>query len=494
MLENKDQLIKTAQKNVVKFGQYDVAKSPLLSDALVLAQSQPEQILRTFATYHMVIQDLFKLNSGELDLISRVNKKLGKTRGANEFIERMKPYETEILHIVRHAGDTRNKLNQQGVNELATMMGTAEQLKRTEPNWKPIDGDPRSDNVIWGFVNGATDPQTNIDFAICHGIERILTQHFRNNRGLEYTKHKDWLLLALNDVVALRGSKGKYPEAGILPRWSQKRPGGLGWISQPRLDAYKADIRYGREFGKGTLLGDKGDDFFQKPIEQQVKEMGWSHACPVVDEVIKHYGDQWVKTHTEASPTDIRQGGAELARGRYAECNFVFGLIADTARELNKPLYEKLTRPVTRLENEPDGDHGLEFVPGSHLRQMSPMSTPIGYALPRVVIEQMGRGEKNINRTPERMHKALEVIEEVVKDSKTPIELTIRLSEEVSQMDADPKNVLYLLLSADILGEENCVTMFRDMVAEMRKSAPTLTRVYDEMSSAEKQDLGVVDF
>lgn len=494
MLENKDQLIKTVQKNVVKFGEYDVAKSPLLSDALRVAQNQPEQILHSFATYDMVIRDLFDLKPEELCMIHEVNSKLGKTRGADEFIDHMQPYKTQILDIVHHAGGIQDELTQQGVTELAFMMENAAQLKQTEPTWKPTDGDPRSDNVIWGFVNGATDPETNIDFVICHGIERIVSQSFRDNSGFEYTKHKDWLLSAMTDVVALRGLQGKYTEAKILPRWSQKRPDGLGWISQPRLDAYKADIRYGREFGKATLLGDKGDNFFQKPIEQQVREMGWSHACPVVDKVIKNYGDQWVKTHTEASPTEIRQGGAELARGRYAECNFVFGLIADTTRELNKPLYEKLTRPVPRLENEPDGNHGLEFIPDSHLKEMSPMSTPIGYALPRVVIEQMGRGEKNIERTPKRMQKALEVIEDVVKESKTPIELIVKLSEEVSKMDADPKNVLNNLLSADILGEENCVTMFRDMVAEMRKSAPTLTRVYDAMSSAEKQEFGVVDF
>lgn len=254
------------------------------------------------------------------------------------------------------------------------------------------------------------------------------------------------------------------------------------------------DIRYGREFGKGALLGDQGDNFFQKPIEDQVRELGWSHACPVVDEVIRNYGDEFAQKHIEAKPEDIHRGGAELARARYAECNFVYGSIINTALELNRPLYEKLVKPVPRLENEPDGDHGLEFVPKSHLKQMSPMSTPVGYALPRVVIEQMGRGEKNSERTPERMQKALEIVEEAIKVSKTPIELVIKLSEDVSKLDADPKSVLYHLLSAGILHEENCVTMFKDIIAEMRKSAPVLTEAYDAMSSKEKQELDIVEF
>lgn len=53
------------------------------------------------------------------------------------------------------------------------------------------------------------------------------------------------------------------------------------------------ELRYHREFGKGTLLGDEGGNFFDKPINQQVMEMGWSHACPVVDEVVKKYGPEW---------------------------------------------------------------------------------------------------------------------------------------------------------------------------------------------------------
>lgn len=251
------------------------------------------------------------------------------------------------------------------------------------------------------------------------------------------------------------------------------------------------NLRFRREFGKGTLLGDRGDDFFQKPIEQQVKELGWSHACPVVDDVIRDYGDEWLKTHKGASDKDVRQKGAELTRERYAECNFVFGLIVNTARELNKPLYEELIRPVPRLADELDGILATRFIPDSHLQEMSPLSTPMGYALPRVVIEQMGRGAE---RNQERTQKALNLIEDAVKTSVSPIELTIKLSEGVSKMDADSRKVLYHLFSAGILREENCASLFKAMIAEMRQSAPTLTKVYDAMSSQEKQELGVIDF
>ena len=60
------------------------------------------------------------------------------------------------------------------------------------------------------------------------------------------------------------------------------------------------EFRYDREFGRGTLLGDKGDNFFSKPLDQQVLEIGWSHACPVVDKVVKEYGPEWTLKISEA--------------------------------------------------------------------------------------------------------------------------------------------------------------------------------------------------
>ena len=230
--------------------------------------------------------------------------------------------------------------------------------------------------------------------------------------------------------------------------------------------------RFSREYGKGTLVGKEGRDFFKKPLDRQVIEMGWSHACPVIDKVVAEYGAEWTLK-------------------RYAECNFVFGLIVNSAKDLNPQLFTQLTTSTERLKNEPVGVF-TEHTPESHRTEMAPMATPWGYALPRVVIEQMGRGEGNKDRSPERMAKALGIVKDAVKSSHSPIDLVVKLSEEVSKGEADPKVVLAHLLSAGVLEEENCLTMFKDLIAKMRESAPTLTKVYDSMFSEERLDLGVV--
>ena len=250
------------------------------------------------------------------------------------------------------------------------------------------------------------------------------------------------------------------------------------------------DTRYDREFGEGTLIGDNGENFFDKPLEQQVKELAWSHACPIPEEVIVAYGEKFADQNANSSPKEIFEGGATLAKERYAECNFVFKIIVETAKQENPSLYQDLIKPVERLENEPLGEYNHKNVPVSFENQMSPMSTPAGYALPRVAIEQMGTRKE---RSPERIQKALEAIDITVRSSTTPIELVINLSEKVSTMDADPKTVLYHLLSKEILEEENCVSIFKEMIKELRKSAPTLSKVYDSMSTEEKKALGIVD-
>jgi hypothetical protein len=236
-----NELTRTAEKNVVRFGEYSVARASALQDTIAFAGEHPEYVKQTFAQYHIITRDLFALTDKELELIQQVNMKLGKSRGADEFITHMRPYREEILEIAKHAGDLENIKNQQGVTQLATMMDTAWNINKYQPGWKPTDGDPRSDNVIWGFVNGATDPRINIHFIICHGIERIETQHFKD-KGIDYTHHKDWLVVPMTDPIIYWGLQGKYPEKNVLPFWERPRPDGLNWASEQRKNAFKAII------------------------------------------------------------------------------------------------------------------------------------------------------------------------------------------------------------------------------------------------------------
>lgn len=232
----------------------------------------------------------------------------------------------------------------------------------------------------------------------------------------------------------------------------------------------------GRDFGTGTFLGDNGQDFFSKPIEVQVEEMGWSHACPVVDEVVSKHGAEWTLK-------------------RYAECNFVYGVILETAQKFNPNLYQRLTEPVKRMVSEvPGRSFNMRFIPQDFPKEMSPLSTPWGYALPRVIIEEMGRGENNKDRTELRILRALSIIESGVKKSKSPVELLVRTAEMVTHLDADPKTVLSHVLSQGILEEEGTKIAFGEIKRRIGQWAPNLKKTYDSMTSEERIELGIINF
>ncbi|CAN5312777.1 hypothetical protein BH10PAT1_BH10PAT1_4880 [soil metagenome] len=230
--------------------------------------------------------------------------------------------------------------------------------------------------------------------------------------------------------------------------------------------------RYHREFGQGTLIGNDRH-IFDQMLEKQVLRLGWSHACVAVDQVTKEFGVIWT-------------------RNRYAECNFVFGLVVEQAKNLNPDLYTQLTNPTPRLlPQEPAGIFDSRFTPQSHKKEMSPLSTLWGYALPRILIEQMGRGMNNKDRTNPRVFKALDILDNKIITSNDPIELVVEIAEAVCYENAKPEEVLCHLLPSGVLNEENCKMMLKDTINVMKKYAPVLIYLYNGLSDKEKGELGI---
>lgn len=240
------QVTEVARENIRAFRNSRVGDAPILRDSILLAEANPKLVATKFIDYYHIIRDLFNLSKEELQIISRVNGELGTSRGADKFLEVMGGEKDRILESIRKMGNLEETQNADGMEELTTMMNNARVKKEADPNWIPRDGDPEADRVIWGFVKGSTSAETEIDFAICHGIERTLTGQTETENG--FTGHKDWLLCAMNDVIALRGLRGQGREAKVLELWSAPRPEGLGWVTQRRLEAYKtAIVVFGQE-------------------------------------------------------------------------------------------------------------------------------------------------------------------------------------------------------------------------------------------------------
>jgi len=236
--------------------------------------------------------------------------------------------------------------------------------------------------------------------------------------------------------------------------------------------------RDGRKFGGATLIGDHADEygFFGKETRGKALDMAWSHACVIAVEL------------TDPQHPTL---GPDWMLKRYGETNFWFGYILAEAIKLNSQLLASLEQPVPRKEGEPVGNFEEMSVPSTHLAEMSPMSRIYGYALPRVHIEAMGRGEA---RNQERALRAIKVLDETIKASSVPAELLAVLSEKSLSFGADAKEVLSHILPSGVLKEENCLTDYQEIAEQLQLRAPTIWEAYAAISTQEKESMGVAEF
>lgn len=118
---------------------------------------------------------------------------------------------------------------------LESMMHNAQTLKRE--GRKPVDGDPLSDEAIWGYTQ-IIAPETQVHFVIGHLLERLASVLWSS---LAETGHKDWLLDLMSEIILLNAAKQGFAKKDVMfQMWSTpKVEGGLGWISTDSLDAMR---------------------------------------------------------------------------------------------------------------------------------------------------------------------------------------------------------------------------------------------------------------
>jgi len=245
-------------------------------------------------------------------------------------------------------------------------------------------------------------------------------------------------------------------------------------------------IDYGsRKPGDFMSIGNTPNDFIDRPKEDQVFLAARSHLCPVPDEVITAYSEDYAQSHPDITdPNIIRLEGMKMAISRYSECNFAMKrIILPSVKETNLSLYKKLITPVARLPQElPDSSLKEKYLPKDFKEKMRLASTVYGYALPRILIAQFGENRtENDARSQERMLKGLLLIDTLAPNYNNPVELTVALAEEVCRLDADPRRVIYHLFSTGILKEEGCKTMFKEVFDTMNSNSKILKQTYEDM-------------
>lgn len=211
------------------------------------AEENSDKIARIYYGYYSIIRDMIGLNEDGLATIDKVNKQLGKENKFAKFREIIAGREGEVMSLIAGACNPESDTYKAGLEDLTRMMKLADEIKKENPEAKPVDGDEQWDEVIWGYTNGADNPITDVHFCVAHGLSRILSQIFSKNlEGLRGPDKKDWLLNAMTEVVIMNGVRDKNCwEGEFYQEWKNTRPKGLGWISDTREAAYKDELSSG---------------------------------------------------------------------------------------------------------------------------------------------------------------------------------------------------------------------------------------------------------
>ncbi len=226
------------------------------------------------------------------------------------------------------------------------------------------------------------------------------------------------------------------------------------------------------KFGNGKFVGDflhPDSEILDFNDRNLARELGWAAGCPVVERL------------TDPESTDLGRGPASMIE-RYGEVAFWFGQLTRELNDTNPQLAQQLSssqpRNTQAIENITAFDEAS--IPPDYFETMAPLGQLAGYALPRVLIEQMKyKGDDaatdNVQR---RLVKGLELFGDSARQSTSLPELTAKFGEAVSTESADPDKVLSHILAEGWLEEHGDVEMFRAMEEAVKTFAPSLWRRY----------------
>ncbi len=107
------------------------------------------------------------------------------------------------------------------------------------------DQNPQTRRLIFGHTK-TTNQEALLHFMLCHFLDLTFRETFRHEDGAigELARGKDNFVNALTDAIAYHMVKnGIGEEDEIYKAWVTKRPDGMEWMSEKRLDAYRSAVK-----------------------------------------------------------------------------------------------------------------------------------------------------------------------------------------------------------------------------------------------------------
>lgn len=226
------------------------------------------------------------------------------------------------------------------------------------------------------------------------------------------------------------------------------------------------------QFGSGSYVGEalNSPAFNELPLDEQAQAIGWAVGCPVAIELTSHIVDGG--------------RGPEAMLNRYGEIGFWLGEVSRTAKEVNPNLYAQLSTSVARLVTEPVGKYEPESIPSNYIFEIPPAETLVGFALPRLIIKGLD--------SPDNQIIAADLIEILVRISKSPEELLAVMAEELSKKSIPPDEALRTVLPIGWFEEHYAHSMVDKVKEALENHAPKLWSNYQLLSGNDKAAMKIL--
>jgi hypothetical protein len=220
---------------------------PELEPAFAIIEHDPQQARDVYADYVQLVERMSQLDDTDIAKVrgaqSALRAKDGITGsaskiGASDILAALGDRDSLLSELIDQSTDPTSLFYDAAINVLVTRLEGGHNLKLSGKS--PSDFDSDSLKVIWGHTV-IIGPEALLHFTICHYLERFMAEGLSAN-GIELARQKDFFINALVDVVILE-NVSVHGNSPIFEHWAKsKEQGGLGWITQDRLDSYSSGV------------------------------------------------------------------------------------------------------------------------------------------------------------------------------------------------------------------------------------------------------------
>lgn len=239
-------------------------------------------------------------------------------------------------------------------------------------------------------------------------------------------------------------------------------------------------------FGVGGLASPwmvEGTPYADLSMHGKAVVQAWHAGCPVPEALIE-------------------ERGADAMADRYGELNQAFFAVVNLVQEVDPNLAQELMAPAERQFMLKDGKKVARrigkyeegSVPEKYLDEMSPMGTLVGYALPRLFVEDIRSAERlSGDEVPKPYSDTATLLKVAAGHSDNAYGLLAVFAELLAELGhTDVTTILQKTLSQGWYEEHEAREQINAFSLEFKKHAPRLWEAYTRMTVTQRIENGII--